>query len=361
MRQIRGLKLDERLVRTPDNYLEAYHRTEWENVDSIIANGFRPGYGAMYGKGWYFTYDLASQTRADMTHYGDALLKCRINPKNLLIFDYNVSKDLFGDEYSLLDQLVKHYKIYISSRDVPMPLYNMSLDLEKTFTMPVYSADVAYNQFVKSFVKSGHTSVSGIRGIVFTGNHDGNVLVSYAWDTSVPVEVALTDSDTGEMSQKFQPLQNVAAIDRAKQAEIALQLFKGKVKRLHIDNYPWDDIKKNFKWLLNASFQDAEVEIKDDGSLIWMNGVWKSGTWRGDEWLAGEWKSGHWESGTFKGGNWHFGNFDGGVFESGIWADGVWTKGSWTAPSYNWHKGTIMDGARAVKDVTISPIEYFNQ
>ena len=104
------MRIEERIDRIKNFYI-AYHRTKKENMEPIIDEGFRPGQGSMYGKGFYLTYDLTSQTRSDMTHYGDGILKCKINPKNLLILDYNTSTDVFGEEYSLKDQLIKHYKI----------------------------------------------------------------------------------------------------------------------------------------------------------------------------------------------------------------------------------------------------------
>lgn len=340
-------RLDERLSRMGDFYI-AYHRTPRANVDLIINEGFRPGYGAFYGKGWYFTYDLDSQLRPQMVTYGDALMKCKISPKNLLIFDYNISNDLWGNEYTLMDQLLIHYKLFHHEKVVPTELFHMSKDLEQTFQNPTYSADRANHVWTKHFIKGGMPTIPKVYGIVLTGNQDGNVLVSYNYDTAIPFEFAIPDPLTQQLlPEGFQSVQTYKAENRATRADIANEIFNGKVKRFIFDKYPVDDIKVNFKWLMNADYDSATIEITDDGKLIWHDGTWKRGTWEGDEWLAGNWKSGKWKQGIFKGGTWTFGNFMGGEFDGGDWADGTWTGGTWT--SGYWRTGTIMKGKRPVE------------
>jgi hypothetical protein len=350
--------LKERLTHQGSRVI-AYHRTKEENIEPIIENGFKPGWGEMYGKGWYFTYDLASQTRTEMTHYGNALLKCQINPKNLLILDYNIANDVFGEKYTLIDQLVEHYKIYRDIIQMPKALYDMSKDLEKTFDDPTYSAHLAVQIFVDKFVKGGRPKIKGVYGIVFTGNHDGNVLVSYTYDTAIPFEFALTDPDTGQLITNWNPLKNYeVAAGRANMAEIALEKFHGKAKRINVQKYNLDNIEKDFPWLFEADFQDAIFTITDRGEFIWNSGVWKRGVWEGHIWEDGVFKKGKWKQGEFLKGDWEYGNFLGGVFDAGFWHDGLWTEGRWTGRG-TWKTGEIKTGSRFV--ISKEPPANFNE
>jgi len=339
--------------------LVAYHRTREENIQPIIDHGFEPGRGEMYGKGWYFTYDLASQTRAEMSHYGNALLKCQINPKNLLIFDYNLADDVFGKKYTLVDQLIEHYHIYKDIIQMPAELFDMSKDLEKTFDDPTYSAHLAVSIFVDKFVKNGRPTVKNVYGIVFTGNHDGNVLVSYAYDTAVPFEYALTDLDTGQLITNWNPLKNYeVAAGRANMAEIALEKFHGRAKKINVQKYNLDNMEKDFPWLFEADFQDAIFTITDSNEFIWNSGIWKRGEWWGHIWEDGTWKKGKWRQGEFLNGTWEYGNFLGGVFDAGIWEDGLWTNGRWTGRG-TWKQGEIKSGNRFVP--TKEPPQNFTE
>jgi hypothetical protein len=352
------MRIEERIDRIKNFYI-AYHRTKKENMEHIIDEGFRPGCGDMYGKGFYLTYDLASQTRSGMTIYGDGILKCKINPKNLLILDYNVSTDVFGDEYSLKDQLIKHYKIYRDILDIPRDLYDWSDELEKTFQQPTFSADLAYNQFVKHYIKNGICSIAGIRGIIFSGNHDGNVLVLYSHETAIPYEFAITDPSTGELVTEWMPVKSIDKVmNRANLADFAIDKFKGMVTRIEIDNYDITRIEKDFRWLFQAVMKDASFKIHDNGTLEWLSGTWKKGHWYGDIWNQGTFESGVWHKGEFLSGTWEYGNFLDGTF-AGHWYDGVWKGGIWK-PQATWAKGEIVANNRASIVSSEDPITFFS-
>ena len=352
------MKIEEKIDRIKNFYI-AYHRTKKENLEPIIDEGFRPGWGSMYGKGFYLTYDLTSQTRSDMTHYGDGILKCKINPKNLLILDYNTSTDVFGEEYSLKDQLIKHYKIYRDILDIPRDLYDWSDELEKTFQQPAFSADLAYNKFVKHYIKNGICSIKGIRGIIFSGNHDGNVLVLYSHETAIPYEFAITDSSTGELVTEWIPVKNIdKVLNRANLANFAIDKFKGMVTRIEVDNYDITKIEKDFRWLFQAVMEDASFKIHDNGTLEWLDGTWKKGHWYGDIWNQGVFESGVWHKGEFLFGSWKYGNFLDGTF-AGYWNDGIWTGGIWKSHAL-WKKGEIVVNNKASVVSSEDPIAFFS-
>lgn len=81
-------------------------------------------------------------------------------------------------------------------------------------------------------------------------------------------------------------------------------------------------IDNDLEWLLEAEFEDADIEIKNK-TLIWNSGNWYWGNWYYGIWKDGDWKDGIWENGI-----WENGNFIGGEFKTGIWKDGVITGGS---------------------------------
>ena len=59
-----------------------------------------------------------------------------------------------------------------------------------------------------------------------------------------------------------------------------------------------------FFWVLDAEFEDAEIEIKND-TLIWNSGTWFHGTWEYGIWMDGvfhgKWDNGIFENGKFEG------------------------------------------------------------
>tara|TARA_R110000772_G_scaffold2410_2_gene8395 strand:+ start:15775 stop:16074 length:300 start_codon:yes stop_codon:yes gene_type:complete len=63
---------------------------------------------------------------------------------------------------------------------------------------------------------------------------------------------------------------------------------------------------QNFYWVIDAEFENAELEIKHD-TLVWESGKWFHGKWEYGIFNNGEfhgtWENGIFEGGTFKG-NW---------------------------------------------------------
>jgi len=88
------------------NLAVVYHRNRTTDIiNGILERGFIPGEGAMYGKGWYCTYDIDSQLNNNMVdNYGGILLKLKVNLQKFLIFDYDAAKTIYGTNYRLQDQ-----------------------------------------------------------------------------------------------------------------------------------------------------------------------------------------------------------------------------------------------------------------
>ena len=362
----------------------AYHRTSETNIPSIVKNGFIPGYGDMYGKGWYMCYDLESQLNPNMVSYGKGVIKTQIFDKGVLIFDYNISKEMYGSKYTLVDQLLRQ-GIFTNINAIPKFYKDMSAMCEKTFDDPRQSAVVAYNCFVrgqdpiqyfsgkrpKEYNWGEGTSCLNVKGvpkinkitaIVFSGNHDGNVIVGYSPNTVLPVAYAIIDPQVcydfkaGKIKIddiEFTPLTDYEiAEERARQARelyerlgtlrnssiISLNLQYGKMTS--------SEFETNFKWIARDSkVTNAEITVDKDKKFIFTGGSWDNGVWQGDVFGVNDgrsyenqpvFKGGIFTSGEFFG-DWEFGKFINGTF-NGRWR-GKGSKmmgGIWSAPPSCW-------------------------
>jgi hypothetical protein len=153
-----------------------YHRTGKGGespVANIAADGYRVGSGAMYGVGVYTTYTLDSQLSGKMSGYGSIIIESKVlSMDKFLIFDYNVAKKIYGNKNYTLD---KQLRLILGGEWRKYKNNNKLKDLISKIGMTKYTSDVAtkfYDEFKDDIVPK-------LRGMVFTGSNDGNVLVSY--------------------------------------------------------------------------------------------------------------------------------------------------------------------------------------
>lgn len=368
------------MIRLPKEFQYAYHRTQLSNVSSIAKSGFTPGWGDMYGRGWYMCYDLESQLKPGMTHYGDAVIKSEIFPRGLLIFDYNIAKRVFGSDYSLVDQALAQ-NIYRSEEEVPYMFSMMSQALSESLHNPKYSAVVASHIWVggkgskkidpmdmgKSWRDNANSFLDPSKGtpknkkitaIMFSGNHDGNVIVVYNPNTAIPKEYALLSRD--ELMNidsvddiKWTPIEEVdIATKRADLTRQVFDLFNGRCLKIEIS--PKSKIrnlsmfKTAFPWLLKGDFSDAEFIINEDDQIIMTEGIWKGGIFGyGAMGRNATFKSGIWKGFAFTG-NWIAGRW--GQPDATSWAGNVSSKSKFTYETEDEDYITTKE----------SPDEYFN-
>ena len=158
-----------------------YHRTGKNGVSpvkGIAADGFRVGSGDAYGAGVYTTYNLKSQMTDYMKTYGNILIECKVlSMDKFLIFDYDVAKKIYGNKNYTLDNQLRlilgsEWKNYKDSERF-QKLLNTIKDRRST------RANQITSNLAESIIEFQKGSLLGkIRGIVFTGRRDGNVLVS---------------------------------------------------------------------------------------------------------------------------------------------------------------------------------------
>ena len=378
-----------------------YHRTDIKNVASIVENGFQPGWGAMYGKGWYMCYDLDSQIGRGMEHYGNALIKSRIYEKNALIFDYNISKKYYGSKYTIIDQLLAN-RFYTGKEFIPAPWVEISQACELSLLDPRYSATIAYNCFVSDVKgsviirkKSLDPSISkgdrwgvgsvGLKnsyiprigkltGIVFTGNHDGNVYVCYDPKSAIPEEYAIVDSSVTSANQiEWKPVSEFKqdTIESNKSiTELVYEKYPD-IESFDIDtesfkklNFNSDALFKQYQWFFKAKKKRARAYIETDGRLVMNGGTWIMGTWEDGDFINSVWNAGVWKKGTFGSSEWRAGNFLSGKFSNSVFKNGqfkggefsnsTFEGGTYSADPYDfvgprsvWKRGTFVHDGRS--------------
>ena len=151
-----------------------YHGTKADPItliDALLKDKFEAGVGAgaMYGKGLYAVYDLAG-TKTEKGDYGDYVIKLKVNLYGYIIFDPEIA--------------LKVYK--------------------RPLTPKQQAEEVGYSETVIKALKSVRPPKGGkftsdtalkvykslqyeVKGLVFTGENDGRVVVVYDPTTAVPI------------------------------------------------------------------------------------------------------------------------------------------------------------------------------
>jgi hypothetical protein len=140
-------------------------------ISALLNDEFTPGEGAgdMYGKGLYTVYDLKG-TQTGRGDYGDHVIKLKVNLYGYIIFDPDIARLVY----------------------------------KKPLTPAQQAEEVGYDETVVKALegvrpprKGAFTSDSArrvseelqheVKGLVFTGEHDGKVVVIYDPTTAVPM------------------------------------------------------------------------------------------------------------------------------------------------------------------------------
>lgn len=173
--------------------LTVYHRTKDKEVAGHICNiGFMVGGGAAYGAGIYSTFTLKSSLRNYALGYGPEVLKSEMDINGFLIFDYDIAKDIYGNNYKLVDQVnvIGEDKIYNSSRNKEKQksvLEKASKDLETA----KWTSDIASH--ITNYFDLDST---GLNGVIYTGRSDGRCAVAYKPTLITPLQHAWVDGKT---------------------------------------------------------------------------------------------------------------------------------------------------------------------
>lgn len=319
-------------------FIDSYHRTgdvqdtqaALDKVKSILQNGFKPGTGALYGVGLYSTGDWLSQFggrgNGYMLGYGSAIIKFRTPAKGVLLFDYRIARKVYGNNYTLEDQLINFG--VISYGKVPKFISLLSEDLMETFKNPRVSADralviwknlwcdhKAYIATIQNLNASPDTIQQYLQiptaeiprdlyhnpkiiGIAFSGSNDGNVLFIKKEQLSKakPLAYCVMDSQKSSDPRAFiVPWTLVGSISSVagtaivlKDALAAAGVPRGKntFDETYVQCSAKDGVtvastfvKSNFPWASNAmnSFQSLDVAFDNSKKDYIFGGVWMRG------------------------------------------------------------------------------------
>jgi 8-oxo-dGTP pyrophosphatase MutT (NUDIX family) len=153
-------------------FAKVYHRTHnHDTIQAIRSDGFRSGSGDMYGRGIYATYSLVSQFSPYMVdHYGEFIIKSRVNLDGFLILDEPVAKQVYGKRWKVSQQVQDRFKSDHSNWG----------EIDREIHQDHITSKLAHRIVSRNLVK-------GIRGIVYTGTRDGRCVVCYEQDTIIPM------------------------------------------------------------------------------------------------------------------------------------------------------------------------------
>lgn len=139
--------------------------------------------GIMYGNGVYTIYDLEKNLDFPWAfNYGRHILKCVVDIHNFLIFDYDISKKLYGKNYTIKSQVRNVFKI--TNKSVLDVVDSIDDDMESQRNYERTNDLNITSKFALTLV----TALSGtlndyFSGIIYTGNNDGRCCVAYNLDS----------------------------------------------------------------------------------------------------------------------------------------------------------------------------------
>ena len=174
------------------NMATVFHRTSVSDlVNKIFDSGFKPGDGDMYGKGFYSTYELESQLRANMSDtYGPIIVKFACPISTFFIFDYEEFKK--SPNFKKLNSPSKNEFLKAQFDFFKMDYSNFDFSKKPSYTSE--TALWCYKN-ISNFEKL-------CEGIVFTGSRDGKVLVSYNTKLIFPLSYSPNNGKTWEKVEK---------------------------------------------------------------------------------------------------------------------------------------------------------------
>ena len=165
--------------------LTVYHRTrEGTTAENICTSGFISGGGAMYGRGVYATRNLASSLQNyNLSTYGAVIVKSTVDLNGFIIFDYDIAKRIYGNNYKLTDQM-KNLRIIKS-------ISPSLIESSKRLNNVKFSSDVA-----RKVIREFNLSSNGAKGVLYTGRSDGKCMVCYQETSVIPEAHAWIDGRT---------------------------------------------------------------------------------------------------------------------------------------------------------------------
>lgn len=156
-----------------------YHRTKNVNLATEIGkSGFRAGGGNTYGTGIYLTYSFEDQQEERMKSlYGPYIVRSKVNIAQFLIFDEDIAGKVHGKNSSIEKQFAMFGIPEEKLKDIRYYDYWHD-DQERLITSK-------QAKIISSWATSKNIPIR-YRGMIFTGEQDGQVIVAYSPRDVIP-------------------------------------------------------------------------------------------------------------------------------------------------------------------------------
>lgn len=234
-----------------------FHRTSISDlVNKIFDSGFKPGSGDMYGKGFYSTYSFSSQGRESMKEtYGPIVVKFAVPISTFFIFDYEEFKK--SPNFNKLKKPSKENFLIEQFKFFKMDYSKFSQE-EADFNYHSSATALWCYKNIKNFTKL-------CEGIVYTGQHDGQCLLSYNTKLVMPLSYTLDEGRSWEKVElNLDYLKKVAKVKNR-----FIQDLSVKPEDFDIMNYEFDEngflnvdgnVELNFKNLKKLPFKFGTIK-----------------------------------------------------------------------------------------------------
>jgi hypothetical protein len=229
--------------------IDVFHRTrEQETVGNICESGFIAGMGAMYGVGIYANYTLKSaMAQYGLGAYGGIVVRGSVDLNGFLIFDYNIAKRIYGENYRIYDQVEN---IIGWNSFLPSASEKNIAQMRRTLK--------EIHSFLRSNPKKTSKSAQmlfprrglNVNGILFTGENDGNTVVVFNGSLVIPKAHAFIDQRT-KSSFKWKPCSSSSV----ETFEAMIEASKGN---------DWKQVNDQRTQLIKAVSNRSEINLRKE-------------------------------------------------------------------------------------------------
>jgi len=212
-------------------------------IEMFSSGQFSPGAGAgaMYGKGLYTVYELENSPTSK-GNYGDFVYKLKVNLNEFISFDNDVTKKIYKKDMSPGEQ-ARH-----------LGLDAIGKRLDKTMK------DVGDVEYTSAYALRASKYLSGnVKGIIFTGKHDGKVAILYDADSAIITSSKFVYQDMTRDPKEWKRI----STEDIKKTPQASKSAAGTWEKKKYDNDKFDDTNK-----LRKVFNLPNDKRKIEGDIL---------------------------------------------------------------------------------------------
>lgn len=174
---------------------KVWHRAPIENLESIFKYGYDREFtstngGNMYGAGVYTVYNFKNVLQSQ---YGGCVIECRVlaDPNQFLIFDKRKAQEFLGKDWRFSDQV----KRLFNNSDANRIFRAFGSTINDMETDNGYKTSMKALKIINIFKGTDTLYKNKIKGMIFTGYHDGNVCLIFDFSAIVPVRYFIDNGD----------------------------------------------------------------------------------------------------------------------------------------------------------------------